>query len=123
MDLFAGLKNRNSCTENPAPHCTNPECSNFHRTEYSDISWRQRFGSYKTKAFGTVPRYLCKQCGTTFSNQSFSMDYYVKQPVDYVPLIQYLTSTSGQGNMTRFTGMRYELIQKRGIFRSAIRIE
>ena len=104
---------QNSPQDNPAPHCTNPKCENFKLTGSEDPAWRREHGTYQTKAFGTVQRYRCLACGTTFSDQTFSMDYYVKKPVDYAPLLQILLSTSGQGNATRFTGLRYELIQNR----------
>ena len=100
-------------SENPAPHCTNPACGFFYHQEPADTSWRTDHGCYFTRAFGHVPRYRCRGCGTTFSDQSFKLDYYVKHPVDYLPLLRALVSTSGQGNISRFTGLRYELIQNR----------
>lgn len=98
---------------NPAPHCSNPECPFFYWRNTLDTSWRADHGSYSTAAFGEVPRYQCLWCGKTFSDQTFKVDYYVKHPVDYIPLIKALVSTSGQGNMSRFSGLRYELIQNR----------
>ena len=56
---------------------------------------------------------MCLCCGKTFSNQTFLIDYYVKKPVDYMQLLVPLLSTSGQGNITRFSNLRYELIQNR----------
>jgi hypothetical protein len=99
--------------DNPAPHCTNPACPFFYHQDPADSSWRTDHGCYCTRAFGVVPRYRCRGCGRTFSQQSFKLDYYVKQPVDYIPLIKALVSTSGQGNISRFTALRYELIQNR----------
>ncbi len=99
--------------DNPAPHCSNPYCPFFYYRNTQDTSWRDPHGSYFTLAFGEVPRYQCRWCGKTFSDQTFKVDYYVKHPVDYLPLIKSLVSTSGQGNMGRFTGFRYELIQNR----------
>ena len=95
------------------PHCVNPQCSFFGHTNSTDTTWWVPHGEYETKAFGSVPRFRCLNCGKTFSRQSFSIDYYVKKPVDYIGLITSLVSTSGQGNMTRFTGFRYELIENR----------
>ena len=94
-------------------HCTNPRCPYFHHTNPADSSWRRDHGTYETKAFGTVQRYQCLLCRKTFSTQSFSIDYWVHKPVDYLPLIRSLVSTSGQGNITRFTTLRYEVIQNR----------
>lgn len=94
-------------------HCVNPNCTCFNPKNIHDTNWRRNHGTYQTKAFGEVNRYQCLHCGKTFSDQSFSIDYYVKIPVDYLPLIQALVSTSGLGNLTRFSGLRYELIQNR----------
>jgi len=95
------------------PHCTNPNCPNFNHDHSDDTSWYADHGTYSTKAFGTVRRYQCRQCGKTFSSQSFSLNYYVKKPVSYLPLLEKLFSTSGQGNTSRFTNLRCELIQNR----------
>jgi transposase-like protein len=102
-----------SCHDNPAPHCTNPRCPFFYHRDPRNTSWRSDHGSYSTRAFGEVPRYRCRCCKKTFSEQSFKIDYYVKRPVDYIRLIRALVCTSGQGNLSRFTALRYELIQNR----------
>ena len=94
-------------------HCTNPHCKNFWQSNHTDPDWCKEHGTYCTKAFGTVQRYRCQHCGKTFSDQSFSIDYWVHRPIDYLPLITALVSTSGQGNLTRFSGVRYEVIQNR----------
>lgn len=99
--------------DNLAPHCPNPDCRFFHHRNGGDTCWRARHGEYSTLAFGRVTRYRCRGCGKTFSDQTFRIDYYVKHPVDYIPLIIALVSTAGQGNMSRFSGLRYELIQNR----------
>jgi hypothetical protein len=99
--------------KNPAPHCPNPECRYFNHENDHDTSWRKNHGDYTTKAFGTVPRYRCTACGKTFSNQTFLIDYWVKKPVSYLELLIPLLSTSGLGNITRFQGLRCELIQNR----------
>ena len=113
VSIFTAITSRKKAEKNKAPHCVNPECPNFNHSDDSDTSWRTDHGSYETKAFGTVPRYRCRLCGKTFSDQSFSMDYYVKLPFDYAVLMQGLMSTTGQGNITRFSNVRYELIQNR----------
>ena len=113
QDLFPVTKRSESPHSNPAPHCSNPRCPYFYHNNPQDTRWRADHGSYLTRAFGKVPRYCCRLCGKTFSDQTFKVDYYVKHPVDYIPLIMALVATSGQGNMSRFTGLRYELIQNR----------
>jgi hypothetical protein len=50
------------------------------------------WGSYQTRAFGTVPRFRCLICGKTFSRQTFRIDYYAKRLLDYENLSQRLSS-------------------------------
>ena len=113
FQLVSAAKTGKPDSTNLVPHCTNPECPFFSHDNPHDTSWYTEHNTYCTKAFGTVQRYRCRHCGKTFSTQSFSIDYWVQHPVDYLPLIQSLVSTSGQGNMTRFTNLRYEVIQNR----------
>jgi transposase-like protein len=113
--LFPGINGRRGKKQKKKEglHCTNPRCPNFHQSDPEDSSWWKEHGNYHTKAYGRVQRYRCTCCGTTFSDQSFSIDYYVKKPIDYIPLIRALLSTSGLGNLSRFEGLREELIQNR----------
>ena len=113
IEILKKINSSNSGKKVQVPHCVNAECIYYNESNIHDTNWRKVHGTYKTKAFGTVTRYKCTHCGRTFSDQSFSIDYYVKIPVDYFALFQYLISTSGQGNMTRFTGLRWRLIQNR----------
>ena len=45
----------------------------------------------------------------TFPNQSFSMDYWIHHPINYLPLLKALVSTSGQGKLARFSGLQKKL--------------
>ena len=54
------------------PHCSNPNCPNYDRPQTT--KWYQKAGFHPTKAFGQVPRFLCKTCRKTFSTQTFSID-------------------------------------------------
>ena len=111
---MAQLNSALSCTHKfEPPHCVNPKCFYFHEQNIYDKKWRDEHSSYFTKTFGRVQRYRCTFCGKTFSDQSFSIDYYAKKKVDYPELLKALLSTSGQGNMTRFTGLSCETIQNR----------
>jgi transposase-like protein len=49
--------------------------------------WFTRAGQHNTKAFGPVPRFKCSACGTTFSSQTFALDYYAKKVVEYRDLL------------------------------------
>ena len=92
-------------------HCPNPECQNFNDPEES--SWFRSYGTYETAAYGVIPRYKCRRCGRTFSRQTFSLDYYVKKPVDYTPIMNALKTASGNRDIARELHVRNELVQNR----------
>jgi len=73
------------CARNGCPHHTPQQQHPY--TAY--IEW----GSYTTKAFGTVPRFRCTQCGKTFSRQTFRLDYYAKRILEYQDIARRLAST------------------------------
>lgn len=54
--------------------------------------WFKRSGTYETKVRGEVQRYTCKVCGRGFSDQTFSLDYYVKRTINYNRLAQSIES-------------------------------
>jgi transposase-like protein len=95
------------------PHCTNKDCRNFHIPESKD--WYKFFAYYHTKAFGKVPRFICKSCKKTFSSQTFSIDYYVKHPVDYQQILKSLNSAAGIRNIARNLSVHHQLITNRMI--------
>ena len=60
------------------PHCPNPECD----SHGSPGTWR-----FKKKGFFPRPRrgdqiqrYLCQHCGRSFSDQTFSLTYWLRRP-------------------------------------------
>jgi transposase-like protein len=76
------------------PFCANPRCPH-HLHDRADpyvdyVSW----GSYRTAAFGQVPRFRCTGCGRTFSAQTFRVDYWLKRVYDYRDLTERLSSCS-----------------------------
>jgi len=63
----------------PVPRfCPNPTCANHFSPP---LVWAVHFGSYQTRAHGTVPRYRCRNCLRTCSDQTESMHYYAKRRV------------------------------------------
>lgn len=56
------------------------------------VDWFKRSGTYMTKVRGEVQRYTCKRCGRGFSDQTFSLDYYVKRTINYTRLADSLES-------------------------------
>lgn len=83
------------------PFCANPTCIHHLpdlQHPYSDF---QKWGFYRTTAFGTVPRFRCTTCGKTFSRQTFRVDYWLKRVFDYDDIIQRLASCSNLRAMGR----------------------
>jgi hypothetical protein len=77
------------------PFCPHPDCLLHARAPES--RWYYPHGSYWTKTFGTVERFKCFFCGTTFSSQTFSTQYYVKKKVDLAALSErHAASQSGR---------------------------
>ncbi len=63
----------------PIPRfCPNPACPNHFRPSRL---WSVHFGSYHTRAHGIVPRYRCRSCSRTCSDQTESVHYYAKRRV------------------------------------------
>lgn len=60
-------------------HCPRPECRDH---LISDRTYRPiGHGNYRRKCDGrTVPRFKCRSCRRTFSQQTFATSYYLKRP-------------------------------------------
>lgn len=85
------------------PFCLNPKCRyHFERAAGREASpWFYRHGSYRTEAFGEVPRFRCRHCGRGCSRQSFRLDYYAKRVLDYRELLRQLVSCGSTRDMAR----------------------
>lgn len=57
--------------------CPNPSCSWYR--DSPDRAWFSRFGRYHTLLYGDIPRFRCHACGRTFSERTFSPEYYLKR--------------------------------------------
>ncbi len=93
------------------PHCPNPGCPNFDAP--AGKNWYIRYGFHPTMAFGPIQRYRCKNCRRTFSNQTFSIDYYAKKTIDYSRIFEHLVTASGLIDIGRALGVRVETVQNR----------
>ena len=71
--------------------CPNPDCP--YHTHAPSERWFVAAGTYHTKAFGQVQRFRCRLCGTSFSTQTFSLDYFAKRSIPY-PQLELLSSSS-----------------------------
>jgi len=93
------------------PHCPNPDCRHYIRPDSS--VWYQNAGTYRTITFGTVPRFVCKSCGRSFSTQTFSIDYFAKRRVNYQYVYNQINAGAGVRNIARDLGLRDSTITNR----------
>ena len=75
------------------PFCPCPGCDAHVHPPVRE--WWMRIGSYSTRAFGRVQRFRCRRCGTGFSAQTFSLDYYAKRRVEYLKLLAQFSCCCG----------------------------
>ncbi|HEY9055292.1 MAG TPA: hypothetical protein VIO60_10795, partial [Rectinemataceae bacterium] len=71
------------------------------------------WGFYTTKAFGRVQRYRCTSCGTTFSRQTFRLDYYAKRILPYQDIVQRLSSCESLSAIGRALASSTDTISNR----------
>ena len=99
-------------TDEP-PFCPNKDCR-FHLSAPSDgRRWWRPVGTYPTKAFGRVRRYRCRECGIGFSEQTFSLDYFIKKPLSYRQIFERVTAGSGLRSIARRLGADHQMIASR----------
>ena len=84
--------------------CPDPECE-LHTKGAKPAKWYGKDGTYETKAFGTVQRYLCKYCGKRFSEQTFALDYYAKKKLDYHTIFRQVITTGSTRDIARELGV------------------
>jgi len=92
--------------------CPHARCA-FHITAPDTSSWFSRFGSYHTKTFGTVQRFICHACHHTFSTQSFSPSYYLKASINLPALFSLHASSISGRALSRFFLISPSAIQNR----------
>ncbi len=93
------------------PFCPNPDCL-FH-DKAPEHSWFYRYGSYVTQAFGTISRFRCSSCGTTFSQQTFSTHYYAKKLVDLAAVFERQCEAQSERAIARSLGLSCASVQNR----------
>ena len=77
----------------PPPFCPNAACPNHHAL--APPGWYRPFGTYSTQAYGRVKRYICLECGRSFSAQTFSVSCYLHLSLDLRDLFFGAASCSG----------------------------
>lgn len=63
--------------------------------------WFSRKGFYESGIAGRVQRFRCKVCGTGFSEQTYSLDYFAKRRVSYSRIEQMICSTASLRDIAR----------------------
>lgn len=94
------------------PFCPNPACPRHHSDEHpwgereerpgrSKEPWFVHKGFYTTRRSGRVHRFRCRVCGTGFSEQTFSLDYFAKRTVSYSRIEEMVCSTASLRDIAR----------------------
>jgi hypothetical protein len=92
--------------------CPNPKCIN-HNPMNTAHDWLTKNGTHMTLAFGVVQRYRCKTCNHTFSNQTFSLNYYLKIKTNFSLLFDQFNSANSDCFIARHFDMSFDSVQLR----------
>jgi hypothetical protein len=92
--------------------CPNNNCHYSKQYSYEE-KWYKKDGFHPTKAFGDVQRYRCLYCGRTFSDQTFSLNYYLKRKTDFKVLLPQLISCNSSCFIARDNDLSFESIRIR----------
>ena len=92
------------------PHCPNPSCD-FH---VDPAGWRfKKKGYYARPRRGDrIQRYQCQQCGRSFSSQTFSSTYWLRQPGLLRALFFRVRGCSGLRQIAHEFGVAHSTIQR-----------
>ena len=94
------------------PFCPYSGCdAHFHPS--SSTRWFVRRGSYRSARAGRTQRYRCLSCGRSFSDATFSIDFYVHRVVDYRQLLLLTASCTGVRQMGRTMGIHRGMVLNR----------
>ena len=93
------------------PFCPNRRCGHHHSPK--EEMWYMRNGTYTTGASGEVKRFVCRTCGSGFSEQTFSLDYAVKRKISYQHIFMQLKASGGIRTIARDFGVTHKVILNR----------
>lgn len=90
----------------PMTHCPNSDClinqlSDKDIAEQYPSGWFVKNGTHSTRAHGYVQRFKCRSCGTTFSTQTFSSDYYTKKRIPLERVAELVDSSASIRSIAR----------------------
>lgn len=94
--------------------CPYPACE-LHAPERAakEGTFYQLFGTYETAVVGTVQRYRCTACGRSFSDRTFSIDYYTKRNLDYHEIHRAISAAESVSSLARKQRCSVDSIQNR----------
>jgi transposase-like protein len=93
--------------------CPRKGCPNHRLDAGRSDHWYYRIGTHETQAFGSVQRYRCRSCRKTFSDQTFSLNYYLKKKTDFRAFAKQLNSRSSDLFCARHFGYSTASMQTR----------
>jgi transposase-like protein len=102
----------NKTTFTHPPFCPNRHCIHHDGPPPAE-RWYYGGGFYHTRAFGPVRRYRCRACGLSFSDQTFSLDYHIKHPVNYRRLFEAVVGGAGLRTIARQLSVSHQLVTNR----------
>jgi transposase-like protein len=94
--------------------CPHSHCD-LHNPKHPGLqkAWYVHNGSHMTKVVGAVPRYRCQACRRTFSDRTFSIDYYTKITIPYDQVFSRLSSSESLSSIARNLAVHAPAIQNR----------
>jgi len=92
--------------------CPNERCS-MHNPPPDAGVFFMKYGYHRTKVAGKVQRYKCLHCGKTFSDRTFSIDYFVKKALSYESLFHMTVSGECVSAAARSLGCSFASAQNR----------
>ena len=76
------------------PHCPNPDCR-FHCGDTSSWRWIKNGRFTAGRSGRSTQRYICRDCGRSFSTRTFRSTYWLKRPDIFLRVARGLVSCSG----------------------------
>ena len=93
--------------------CPNPRCPHHHDQHEEYWGCWIPIGFYSTLVVGIVRRFKCRSCGKTFSERTFSLDYYTKRTLDYQETHRAISQSESSSSIARHLGCSSDSVQNR----------
>ena len=95
------------------PFCPNPNCLHHYDLGVEYRGYWKHAGCYLTLVIGSVRRFTCIACGRSFSERTFSIDYYTKRNLDFREIHRAISQSESQSSIARHLGCSSESVQNR----------